>query len=743
MKSFVSPLMCVIATILLVIPISCSGSGVPPYKDVRLSAERRIEDLLGRMTLEEKVDMLSGHTWMDTRAVPRLGIPALKMADGPLGIRYWSLDINDAKTGFGTTAFPAGIAMAATWDPELVQQEGKAMGQQARALGRNVILGPTVNIARIPHWGRNFEGYGEDPFLASRMAVAFINGIQGEEVIATVKHFAANNQEFERNRVDVKVSDRALQEVYLPAFKAAVQEAGVGSVMSAYNKVNGAWCAENPVLLTDVLRRQWNFKGFVVSDWASTHTTVVTANAGLDVEMPSAESLKRFLSMPEFARAGFIGGFMSPDKLLPVVRSGQVKQSVIDDKVRRILWAMFTKGIFDHPETAPTNIVDTPAQKAVARQAALEGIVLLKNAGRLLPLDSANIRSIAVIGPNAAVARTGGGGSSLATPKTAPVTPLEGLKERAGDKIKIWYALGCSMEGEDKTRETPQARAKLMREAVSLAGKSDVAVLFAGYSAETEKEMSDRKLELPAGQEELIQAVAKANRKTIVVLNSGGPVLMRHWIDQVPALLEAWFPGQETGWPVAAILFGDANPSGRLPVTFPREWNDSPAFGSYPGSNMSVEYAEGIYVGYRHFDAKNVTPLFPFGYGMSYSSFEYSDLSVTPLKVSRGQTVQVTLNLRNTGALEGAEVVQLYVHDLQAAVDRPEKELKSFRRVVLKPGETKVVTLLLDEYSLSYYDEGKQRWVAEPGAFEVQVGSSSRDIKLRGTFELVAQTVQP
>ncbi|RPI22688.1 MAG: glycosyl hydrolase, partial [Acidobacteria bacterium] len=399
----------------------------------------------------------------------------------------------------------------------------------------------------------------------------------------------------------------------------------------------------------------------------------------------------------------------------------------------------FTKGVFDQPETL-TNAVDTPAHQALVRQAATESIVLLKNSGRLLPLDTAKIRSMAVIGPNAAIARTGGGGSSRVTPKIEPVTPLDALRERAGDKIQVRYALGCFMEGEQKDKDTPEARATLLSEAVSLAAKSDVAIIFAGYSAETEQEMTDRKLELPSGQEELIQAVAGANRRTIVVLNSGGPVLMNNWVTRVPALAEAWFPGQETGRPIAAVLFGDVDASGRLPVTFPREWKDSPAFGNYPGSDMTVEYAEGIYVGYRYFDKKNVVPLFPFGYGLSFTSFEYSDLRLLPEKASKGQAVDVTLTLRNTGTREGTETVQLYVRDVQSAMDRPEKELKAFRRVVLKPGESRTVTLSLDASSLSYYDEETKQWVADPGGFEVQVGSSSRDIKLRGTFELLAQS---
>jgi beta-glucosidase len=554
-----------------------------------------------------------------------------------------------------------------------------------------------------------------------------------------VKHYAVNNQEFERNRVDVKISDRALHEIYLPAFKAAVQEANVGSVMSAYNKVNGFWCAENPHLLTEVLKKEWGFKGFVVSDWASTHTTVETANAGLDVEMPSAESLrelKKHPLYPLFERAGFSGGFLHPAKLLPAVKSGQVSQATIDDKVRRILWAMFTNGLFDRNESTTTGEVDTLEQQAIAREAAVKSMVLLKNAGGVLPIRAEGVRSIAVIGPNAGVSRTGGGGSSQVSPKRPPLSPLDGIKERAGNSIKVEYALGCSMEGEDKTKDTPEVRAALIKEAASLAVKSDVALVFAGFSATTETEMYERTLELPAGQDDLILAVANANKNTIVVLNSGGPAVMGRWIGRTPAVVVAWYLGQETGRTIPAILFGDANPSGKLPVTFLKAWRDSPAYGNYPGRNLTVQYDEGIYVGYRHFDKKNIEPLFPFGHGLSYTTFAYSDLKVSPQKGVSDKPVEVSLSVHNTGSKEGAEVVQFYVRDVQSSVDRPVKELKAFRRVALKPGETQTVSFSLDQSAMAFYDEGKKKWVAEPGAFEAQIGSSSRDIRLKGTFEL-------
>ena len=579
-----------------------------------------------------------------------------------------------------------------------------------------MLLAPTVNIHRTPQGGRNFESYGEDPYLASRMAVAYIQGVQSQGVIATVKHFAVNNQEFERNSINAQVDERVLHEIYFPAFKAAVQEAGVWSVMSAYNKVNGAWCAENPHLLTDVLKGLWNFKGFVVSDWGGTHSTVETANAGLDIEMPR-------------------GKFLTAPLLLPAISNGQVTQAAIDDKVRRMLRAMFSIGLFDREES-DGGPLDTPEQRAIARAAATEGIVLLKNVGDVLPLQPRRVRSLAVIGPNAAVARVGGGGSAAVRPSYS-VSPLDAIRERAGTRFEVTYALGCAMEGEDKEHETPEARAALIKEAVALAAKSDVALLFVGDSSRIESEGRDRAtLALPAGQDELIEAIAQANKRTVVVLNAGAPVLMGRWIDQVPALLDAWFPGEEAGHAMADVLFGDSNPSGKLPVTLLKDWKDSPAYGHYPGENGAVAYSEGLYVGYRHFDKHNVEPLFPFGHGLSYTNFTYSNLTLAPRRVAPGKPVQVSLRVHNNGAREGAEVVQIYVRDIESSVDRPAKELKAFRRVVLKPGETQSVSFTLDKSAMAFYDAAKKDWVAEPGTFEVLVGASSRDIRLKASFDL-------
>jgi beta-glucosidase len=719
---------------------SQTDSGSPPYKNPSLPVEQRVDDLLGRMTLQEKVAMLSGADWMQSVPNERLGIPSIKMADGPIGIRSWAGPSSEtkkqgAKAQVTTTTFPAGVAMGATWDIELLRSQGQAIGQELKALGRDMILGPTVNINRTPLWGRNFEGYGEDPYLTSRLAVAYIKGVQSEGIIATVKHFAANNQEFERHRINAVVDERALHEIYFPAFKAAVEEAGVWSVMSAYNKLNGVYCAENSSLLKDVLQKQWGFKGFVVSDWGSTYSTAGTVNAGMDLEMPGGEPMRNWLKKPASLAAGNGGGWLVPEKVLPEISAGKISAATIDDNVGRILRVIFVSGQFDKPHSAGGEI-DTPEQRTLARKASTESIVLLKNAGDVLPLNPSKMHSLVVIGPNAAVARTGGGGSSLVTPKYS-ITPLKGIQDRAGERLHVNYVLGAAMEGEDAAKETPAAQEQLRNEAVDAAGKADAAIILVGRSPKLESEDFDIKsLDLPAGQDDLIAAVAKVNKNTVVVINAGGPVIMTRWIGQVPAIVDMWYGGQEGGNAIADILFGDANPSGKLPVSFVKEWKDSPAYGHYPGENLQVDYAEGIYVGYRYFDKKKVEPLFPFGYGLSYTKFEYSDLKVSPKETVSSTPVEVSFQVRNSGSRPGAEVVELYVHDGHASVDRPIQELKGFQRVELAPGETKDVHFTLDRNAMAFYSTAKKDWVTEPGQFEVFVGSSSRDIRIRGSFAL-------
>jgi beta-glucosidase len=706
------------------------------YRNPQLAADERADDLLGRMTVEEKARMLAGSGWMESTPNERLGIPAIKMADGPMGVRNWAgssaLTSAASTAPVYATAFPAGIAMASSWDQDLVRAEGRAIAQQVKALGRDMILAPTVNISRTPLWGRNFEGYGEDPYLAARMGVAYVRGVQGEGVIPSVKHFAANNQELERHRIDERVDLRALNEIYFPAFRAAVEEAGAWAVMSAYNKVNGRWCAESPLLLTDTLRKRWGFRGFVISDWGSTYSTAGTISAGMDLEMPGGERMHTWLARPETRKAGNDGGWLTEEKVLAAVASGEVKQSAVDEGVRRILRVMFTAGLFDRPHTGGGE-VETPEHRALARRAATESTVLLKNEKRLLPLDSAKTRSVAVIGPCAAVARTGGGGSSLVRPKDA-VAPLAGIKEAAGARVEVSYALGVAMEGEESGVDARKAR----DEAVALAARSDAVVVVVGYSSRLESEGFDRpSMDLPAGQDDLIGAVAAVNKNTIVVVAAGAPISMTRWIERVPAVLYAWYGGQEAGRAVGDLIFGIAVPSGKLPVTFPRRIEDSTAWGRYPGENLHVEYGEGIFVGYRGFDRGKVEPLFPFGYGLSYTTFEYSGLTVSTPKLKAGGQVDIGVQVRNAGTRAGAEVVQLYLHDVESSLPRPEKELKGFARVMLQPGETRTQTFTLDPSTMAFFDPGKGAWVAEAGAFEVLIGASSRDIRLKGGFSLV------
>jgi beta-glucosidase len=722
------------------------------YKDAKAPVEARVRDLLGRMTLEEKVSLLSGANWMETVAIPRLGIPAIKMADGPSGVRAWygpSALTNAANSKYPkitSTAFPSGIALAATWDPDAAHTVGKALAQEVRGLGRDMILGPTVNIQRVPLWGRNFEGFGEDPYLTARMGVGYIQGVQSEGVIATVKHFAANNEEFERHRMNETIDERTLQEIYFPAFKAAVQEAGVWSVMSAYQKVNGLYCSENPFLLQDVLRKQWGFKGFVVSDWGSTYSTDGVVNAGMDVEMPGGDVARAWLQTEGAIKNGNGGDFLSPEKVLPRIASGAITQATVDANVSSILHTIFASGLFDRAQNAAaTSEIDTPAQRAVARRAEAEGIVLLKNTGDVLPLDISKIKTLAVIGPNAAVARTGGGGSSLVRYKEA-VSPLDAIKELAGTRVDVSYAQGATIDEEGVSGAglvenlsaagggDAAAAEKLRAEAVAAATKADAVILVVGDNARVESEGFDRKtLDLPPGQDELIAAVAKANRNTIVVINAGAPVNVSRWVNDVAAVVDAWFGGQEMGHALTDVLFGAVNPSGKLPFTFINDMTESPAYGNYPGDNLQVKYADGIYVGYRYFDKKSITPQFPFGYGLSYTKFGYSDLKVKP---AGAQKYEVSLKVRNEGKRAGAEVVQLYVHDGHSKVDRPVKELKGFRRIELAAGKTSEVRFTLDKSAFAYWSTEKKDWVAEPGTFEVLVGASAADIRVKGSLDL-------
>ncbi|MGD9098830.1 MAG: glycoside hydrolase family 3 C-terminal domain-containing protein [Anaerolineae bacterium] len=801
----------------------------------------RIEELVGKMTLEEKVRVVAGADHWHTQTIERLGIPAIKMTDGPHGARG-----GEGKRSPTSVCFPVGTAMAATWNTALIERVGVALGEETQAKGAHILLGPTVNIHRSPLAGRNFECYSEDPYLTQRIAVAWIKGIQSQGVGACIKHYVCNDSEFERRSLSSEVGERALREIYLPPFKAAVKEARVWTVMAAYNRINGVYASANPYTLNEVLKGEWGFRGFVVSDWRVTASTVPTANGGLDLEMPGPPL--------------FMG-----DKLLKAVQEGFVSEQVLDDKVRRILGVVAQAGAFENPKETPEKAVDKAEHRKLARETACEGIVLLKNENNALPLK---VKSLAMIGPNANVARIMGGGSSWVNPHYA-ITPLEGITNKCGDSVQVHYQPGCTnhklipatdvkclnpaggqkgrgLYGEyfknlnlsgapvltevsnvdfawrgrfpllvnqdefsarwtgtftapetdvyvfsltsdgasrlyvedelviDNWTEQPNSgdyeltsrldmvagqsyaikieysrrgaspggglRQGCMRllpddaiaRATQAAAECDAALVFVGTSNEWESEGFDRvDMELPGEQVELVKKVAAANANTIVVLNTGSPVTMSQWIDQVPAVLQAWFPGQECGNAIADVLFGDVNPSGKLPTTFPKRLEDNPAYINYPGESGKVFYGEGIFVGYRYYDKKKIEPLFPFGHGLSYTRFEYGNL-----EVKAEAEVEVEVEVKNSGEREGQEVVQLYVRDVESSLVRPEKELKAFAKITLKPGETKIVRFTLGQDALAYYDPRRRQWIAEAGEFEALIGSSSRDIRARGSFEL-------
>ncbi|MDD5338038.1 MAG: glycoside hydrolase family 3 C-terminal domain-containing protein, partial [Dehalococcoidales bacterium] len=557
---------------------------------------------------------------------------------------------------------------------------------------------------RSPLGGRNFESYSEDPYLSQKMTVAIIKGIQSKKAGACVKHFALNNSEFERFTISSEVDERVRREIYFPSFEKAVKEAGTWTVMCSYNKIDGTHASENHWLLTEVLKEEWGFDGLVMSDWYATHSTAPVANAGLDLEMPGPA---RFFN----------------EELTKAVKNGEVDEKVIDDKVRRLLDVMIKAGALDKPITDAAKDKKFPAHGKLAREVAEEAIVLLKNDNDILPLDKNKVKSIAVIGPNAAMAVVQGGGSAQVTPYYA-VAPLDALKNLCGDKVQITYEPGIG--------ETPSP--ELLEKAAKAAAGADVVLVFVGTNEKIETEGKDREnMNLPVGQDELIAKVAKANPKTIVIMNNGSPVTMP-WINDIPALVEAFFPGQEGGNAIVNVLFGLVNPSGKLPDTFPRRYEDNPAYKYYPGENGKVVYSEGLFVGYRYYDAKNVEPLFPFGFGLSYTTFEYSSLKVSPPQKGG---VKVSVEVKNTGKAAGKEVVQVYVADVKASVPRPPKELKAFTKVALKPGEKKKVEFVLSEQAFAFYDVAIKDWVAEPGDFEILVGSSSRDIRVKGKVTLV------
>ncbi|HVF67010.1 MAG TPA: glycoside hydrolase family 3 C-terminal domain-containing protein [Pyrinomonadaceae bacterium] len=805
--------------------------------------DERVEAILSKMTPEEKIDMLGGTDGFFVRDLPRLKLPRLRMADGPVGVR-----------NFGpATAMAAGVSLAATWNTELAQRVGTELGRDARAKGVHFLLGPGVNIYRAPMNGRNFEYFGEDPFLASRIAVGYIRGVQSQGVSATVKHFMANNSEFDRHNTDSVVDERTAREIYMPVFEAAVREARVGAVMSSYNLVNGEHASQNRRMLTEVARDEWGFDGLMMSDWFATYDGVAAVNGGQDLEMPGPV-------------------FMNRKTLVSAVEQGRVTQATIDEHVRRILRTAARFGWLDREQTDASIPRFNQRGRQVALQGAREGMVLLKNEGGLLPLDRKKLKTILVVGPDAYPAVPVGGGSARVEPFVA-VSFLEGISSALGSSVNVLYHRGVPTLSElaeatefktsDDASAQPGLRVEYFKEdlkgdavatrterhvnfgrdsgnrntfpdgtlssrrtgfhtpaaagaydiftestgedggfhrlyvddnlvvdnwqtsralsghvtlqldarphkfvleqrgrsgwlgsrlkmgvlrhgsavvedAKRMASKADVVVVCAGFAPETESEGADRTYALPVGQDDLISAMAAANKNTVVVVTSGGGYDTSAWVDRVPALLQAWYPGQEGGTAFAEILLGDVNPSGRLPITFERRWEDNPAHDSYypADGTVRVVYKEGVFVGYRGYEKNNTRPLFPFGHGLSYTTFKYSNLTVRPSPTGDGTSpaplYEVSFDVTNTGAREGADVAQVYVGDTHSKAARPSKELKGFSKVNLKPGETRRVAVRLDARAFSYYDADAKNWRADPGDFDILVGRSSQQIELRG-----------
>jgi beta-glucosidase len=819
------------APMLFVAMIASQSDPAPVYKDPKAPVESRIEDALSRLTLEEKVSLLYGQDSMSLHGVPRLDIPSLTMSDGPVGARWGK-----------ATAFPASIATASSWDLDLMKRVAQAMGKEFKYRGRAVALGPCVGVVRVPHGGRNFESFGEDPYFNGEMAAAYIQGMQSQKVVACVKHYALNNQEYERMSVDIRADERTMRELDLRVFEAAIKKGGALSIMPAYNKVNGEHCTENPFLLDQVLKKDWGFQGFSVSDWGAVHSTAPCANAGLDVEMPGPN------------------GWWGEGKLLNATKEGQVPEKTIDEMCRRVLRAIFWSGLFDEPR--PQHDDEVVENRAIALEAAQNGIVLLKNRSNALPLDPKKIKKLALIGPYANTAATGGGGSSRIDPFYS-VTPLQGIRERLGDKVELLHVAaldynglpgeglskgvvlttpdgksagllgeyfantslagdplvtridkkvdfdfgdkspvkgvpkeqygirwtktgayrigmvcddGCRVFLDDKNvvdnwkehgAESHTAEVKLVAgqshtlrleyfnakmlgvarfvcqsaaaataEAIDAASQADAAVVFVGMNDRLEGEGWDRPdYGLPGEQEALVKAVAKANKRTVVVLVGGSQFRMDGWAGDVPAIVESWYLGQEMGNAVADVLLGKFNPSAKLTMSFVKTWEDHWAHDNYPGN----QYSEGVFLGYRHLDRKSIEPQFPFGHGLSYTTFAYRDLAVT----GGGSSWTVTLKVKNTGKREGKEIAQVYVAPPAGTTNRPPKELKGFVKVALKPGEEKTVTVALGPDAFTYFDEGRKGWFAPAGSYSVLVGASSRDIRLQGKVGLAEEVTQP
>jgi beta-glucosidase len=672
------------------------------YNDEQI--EKLVDSKLKSMTLEEKASMCSGRDDWSTREISRLQIPWVWMSDGPHGLRRAPAT---NKAGYGdqapATCFPTASALAATWNPDLIYQTGQHLGMECQALNVNVLLGPGVNIKRHPLGGRNFEYYSEDPVLAGTMGTAFIQGVQSEGVGTSLKHFALNNEEYMRMLTSSQADERTMREIYLFPFEMAVKQAFPWTVMACYNRINGVYGTQNPYTLTNILRNEWGYKGVVISDWVSVVDRVEGLRAGMNIEMPSS--------------AGY-----NDSLIVQAVKSGKMDEKILDENVRLILRFVY-KAKSLQKQNVTMNVAD---DHLFAQKVAAEAITLLKNDKQVLPVTS-KYKTIAIIGEFAKHPRFQGNGSSEVKPTQLDITYNEILK-RAGKDYKIIYAQGYSLDNDNDLSKIEEAK--------QVARQADVVIVFAGLPLSYESEGIDRKhINLPASHDKLISEIASVQPNVAVVLTNGSAVALP-WNNQVASILETWLPGQAGAGAIADVLFGKVNPSGKLAETFPVRLEDSPAFLNFPGENREVLYGERIYVGYRYYDIKNIAPLYPFGHGLSYTTFEYSDISVSKDVFSDTDSLTVSFKVKNTGSVAGKEVTQLYISDLVSSLPRPNKELKKFAKIELQPGESKLVTVKLGCRDFSYFNPRPHVWVAESGDFEILIGSSSRDIRLKKTVTL-------
>jgi len=673
------------------------------YKNTKggVRLQRNIKELVSKMTLEEKASLCSGLDFWHTKSIERLGIPSIMMTDGPHGLRK----VSEKGDTVPATCFPTAVALASSWNEKLLEKVGEAIAEECLAEGVSILLGPGVNIKRSPLCGRNFEYYSEDPYLSSEMAASFIKGVQSKGVGTSLKHFVANNQEHRRMSISAMIDERTLREIYLASFEGAIKKSRPWTVMAAYNRVNGKYCFKNEYLLTDILRNEWGFEGIVISDWGAVdiYERAEALKAGLDLEMPSSNGL-------------------GDKKIIEAVRNGKLSEEILDKTVERLLTIIF-EAIDNKQENAT---YDRRKHHEFAKEVAKECIVLLKNENNILPLNSKS--KVAVIGSFAKNVRYQGGGSSHVNPTQLDI-PYEEILKLVDDPSNVLYADGYDLESDEVKEE-------LINEAKNIAQNSDVAVIFAGLPERYESEGYDREnLSLPKSHNKLIEEITKVQDNVVVVLFNGAPVEMP-WINKVKGLFECYLGGQAVGGAIADLLFGKANPSGKLAETFPKKLAHNPSHPYFPGEDDVVEYREGIFIGYRYYDKKEIEPLFPFGFGLSYTKFEYSDLKIDKKQAKDTDTITVSVKVKNVGNMAGKEIVQLYVRDVESSVVRPEKELKGFKKVELNPGEEKTVTFVLDKRSFAYYSTDIKDWYVESGDFEILIGKSSKEIVLKDTVNV-------